>query len=328
MNPKVVEVPGMGNVEFPGDMSDDAISAAIKANMGQKTAPAPPTATIGSDEPQGVQEGIVHYLRQLEGDVKYGTGQTFAGKLLKIMGAQGTDVGAQANMSQSLKPSSPLTGSLKAVQGTASGDVKQTLSGIGEAATLPSMVMGGASTPGVLGTIRGVEPTAKGAIEAIPSAGYAGKVIGEIEQAHGMLPVNPQQAERVAQAAKRLKELGGYQLPSPIKAFLKRIEEPNALNVQDAREIYSSATSRLSPLEWMKMRPKMSRQLAMFADRLNGAIADALAPVGQSERYLDAVAEYHQGKRLQQVAAGVGATAVGAAKLGAADKYIRNVLGR
>jgi hypothetical protein len=30
--PQVVEVPGMGDVEFPDDMSDDQIAAAIQKN--------------------------------------------------------------------------------------------------------------------------------------------------------------------------------------------------------------------------------------------------------------------------------------------------------
>ena len=220
------------------------------------------------------------------------------------MGAQGINVGAQ---SKAIKPdpnlyistpptadspasllSSPYMGAIHAVQGATEGDVGKTVSGIGEAATIPSMVMGG--------------PAAKAGAEAIPSAKFAGSVIGDIEKAHGSLPVNPQAAERVAQEAKRLKQLGGYQLPSPIRAFLNRLNEPNVLTLEDARKTYSSAVSRLSPDEASKIKPVMRRQMAIFADKLGTAISDALAPTGKADEFMNALNEYHRAKRMQDVA--------------------------
>lgn len=41
--PKVIEIPGMGNVEFPDSMSDEAIGAAIRNQIQRKPTPAQPT---------------------------------------------------------------------------------------------------------------------------------------------------------------------------------------------------------------------------------------------------------------------------------------------
>lgn len=64
---QVIEVPGMGEVEFPDDMSDDAIASAIKANM-QPAAPAAPQLTdyrskyAGQSLPQGNLNYLKDYL--------------------------------------------------------------------------------------------------------------------------------------------------------------------------------------------------------------------------------------------------------------------------
>lgn len=43
IQPKIVQVPSIGNIQFPGDMPDDQISAAIQKNYPQLSAPAPVT---------------------------------------------------------------------------------------------------------------------------------------------------------------------------------------------------------------------------------------------------------------------------------------------
>lgn len=240
------------------------------------------TATIDAgSKPEGIQANVADWLTKLESDVKYGGGQTFAGKLLQVMGAKGTKVGAQGNIDDSLSPASMVTGPIKTAQGVAEGDAWKTVKGIAEAATIPASF---AAPP---------------AGNAIPDANRAGNVIGEIERLHGQLPVNPQQAERIAAQAKELKRMAGYQLPSVITGFLRRISDPAVLTVEDARKIYSSASGRLSVDEAAKIKPVMRRQLAMFAQKLGEAINDALVPVGQSERYMDAITEYHRAKAFE-----------------------------
>lgn len=67
MPEKVVEVPGLGNISFPDDMSDDAIAAAIKGQMA-------PHVTAGTghtgDRLKGVPKGLPNtFMGTLAGDV-------------------------------------------------------------------------------------------------------------------------------------------------------------------------------------------------------------------------------------------------------------------
>ncbi|MHA3903054.1 hypothetical protein ACTPOE_05615 [Castellaniella sp. WN] len=52
--PQIIEVPGFGGVEFPDDMTDDQIVAAIKSNMGGAQSPA---ASVGTVPSQGSVRG-------------------------------------------------------------------------------------------------------------------------------------------------------------------------------------------------------------------------------------------------------------------------------
>lgn len=70
---QVIEVPGMGEVEFPDDMSDDAIASAIKANM-QSAPVAPPATPVRGDyrdkyAGQNLIQGNLSYLKDYIGGI-------------------------------------------------------------------------------------------------------------------------------------------------------------------------------------------------------------------------------------------------------------------
>lgn len=66
----IVEVPGHGDVEFPDDMSDDQIAAAIKKNMAVAAPPAKPTTSSGRPAPTSTLGTIGDYVSGIPSRLK------------------------------------------------------------------------------------------------------------------------------------------------------------------------------------------------------------------------------------------------------------------
>lgn len=71
--PQIIEVPGMGRVEFPDGMDDNAIAAAIKANMPQQ-------------QPRGMMQAIDDRARWLANFATFGYADKLAAKGDEMMG--------------------------------------------------------------------------------------------------------------------------------------------------------------------------------------------------------------------------------------------------
>jgi len=86
--PQIVEVPGMGDVEFPDDMSDEQIASAIKANMAPvQPAPADPSLYNQSDERSKAALRMTRDLGRSIGLAGRTILNTFAGAPLMAMNA-------------------------------------------------------------------------------------------------------------------------------------------------------------------------------------------------------------------------------------------------
>lgn len=116
--------------------------------------PIPSGAQIGGEPAEGTGHeatisakptGVGQWLRDLESDIRGGGGATLPGRVLQKMGAQGINVGAQAQGGETL--TSPLTGAVHTAQGVAEipqhpvSGTGHALGGLLEAATLPLSFM-------------------------------------------------------------------------------------------------------------------------------------------------------------------------------------------
>lgn len=170
-----------GNVHvFPDGSTPEMIAQA----MGVKTqAPATAlpksTATIGA-----AQTGLLPWLRNLEGDVRYGSNMTGAGRFLHAIGMQPTSAGVSPEVEQ--KMASPVLGPLKVAQGAAQlpgdpwGGTKAMVGGALQTMELPSMMAGPESAeaasrlPGAVASIPGKVG------EAVSEAGGARNALAKV----------------------------------------------------------------------------------------------------------------------------------------------------
>lgn len=300
MGSKVIDVPNVGSVEFPDSMSDDQISTAIKgtyfSGKSKGYTPQPGDASI-SAAPTGAKA----WLSNLETDFRQGTTNTFPGKILSAMGAQGVDRGAQAGTVDS-NLMTPVLGPIHTAQGiaeTPDHPVRGPLKAIGgalETMTLPASFMA---------------PEANMGLDKIPSKSYAGEMLGRIKAAAGASEVDPNAAGQVALQTQKLAESGG-QMPKVVKDFLKRVTDPAKppLSFAEARDFYSNAT-RLSADEFNKMTGPMKRQIGQFTEALGGSIQDAATKAGYGDEFSSAMQEF---RRASQISGAVKAGAKFAGK--------------
>jgi hypothetical protein len=128
------------------------------AKYQQPTAPAA-TPAEEQNSISAKPTGAAQWLRDLEGDVRYGGTTTLPGRILKKMGAQGLNVGSQGNADTVLQ-STPL-GPIHMAQGFAEKRPLHIAKGALETAELPLEFVGG--------------PTAGAVADAVPVAGQIAK---------------------------------------------------------------------------------------------------------------------------------------------------------
>lgn len=320
MGSKVIDVPNVGSVEFPDSMSDDQISTAIKgtyfSGKSKGYTPQPGDASM-SAAPTGAKA----WLSNLETDFRQGTTNTLPGKILSAMGAQGVDRGAQAGTVDS-NLMTPVLGPIHAAQGiaeTPDHPVRGPLKAIGgalETMTLPASFMA---------------PEANMGLDNIPSRDYAGKILGQVKEAIGDVPVNTSNVLKVAQEAKALQAAGHGPLPPPIRTFLQKygkniypMAEEQVLPFAEARDRYTAASGKLSEDTLSKLTPMMRAKLAEFTSELGGNIQEVANSAGYGDRFAGAMKEF---RRASQIVSGaktvakyaLGGTAAGGAYYGASQ---------
>jgi len=267
------DLPSEGGLEIPADLT---LQAAPK--------------------PGSSREVIAQWAEQALSDLRTGGEQTGFGRLLKRMGAQGTQVGISPEAGEYV--SSPVSGTLQTIQGVAQGDISTTLGGLASAAQLP-LAMAGASPAASTAIGTKVLP------RLVPSTVRAGQGFTKVSAAAGKLPVDVNAAGQVAFEAQKLAEAGAT-LPKVFRDFLKRATDPKqaALTFDEARQFLSNA-GRLSADESSRMIPPMRRQISRFAAALQEAVKKTADSVGELDTYISSLKEYRRTAVLKSVAQAV-----------------------
>ncbi len=250
------------------------------------------------DQLKPAESGVLPWLNDVESDLRRGGRRTVVGKGLGFMQAQGDKgyTGLESEVPPAVADfmgSVPL-GVTKFAQGVAEtpqhpvrGPLKAA-SGALQAATIPMAFMGG--------------PVANRAIEAIPSAEWAGKMFQSVAGDAGAVPVN---LSRSGNEMLRVKELAdaGAPMPQAIGKMLQRVTKPGGklLDYVTARDFYSNIT-RLSADETARLNPIMKRQIGIVANALKQDIGDAAAQVGRAADYYSALRDYARAAQLKRAA--------------------------
>lgn len=223
--------------------------------------------------------GVGQWLRDLEADVRYGGTATLPGRFLKLMGAQGTNVGAQTGAADYI--ASPVLGPIKTAQGIAEKSPLRVAGGLLQTASLPLSFVG---------------PEAAEAVGPTATVARAGKALREFTQANATKPINVSSAADIALQGHELAAAGG-QLPKVFRNFLQRVSDPagQPVTIEEARRFVSNA-SRMSADEATRMTEPMRRLMGQFAGELHGAIGEAS---GNAQTYYNALKAYSQAKGYQ-----------------------------
>lgn len=258
---------------------------------------------------QAAPTGVLPWLKNLEGDVRYGTQDTMPGKVLHFLGAKGTNIGAQSGAADTVA-SLPL-GAIRMAQGVANPShpwqaTKDLVGGGLQAATIPSAFMGGPGPQQAAG--EAAEAARAGIYSKVPflgklfaSKGAAGQNFQEVMGAakDAAVPVT----DELSGALSRYQQLAdaGAQQSLSVRKFINRVTDPNKtpLTYQEARDFYSNI-SRLSADEAQRLTPVMKAQVGAIRAALNNAIQGTAQAAGKGEQYSSAMAEFADAMRRNQ----------------------------
>lgn len=307
-------------ITVPDDATDDEINQIVGPPKQPSTNGATIGATLDTENP------VSNYFHQVGQDLTQGGSRTGIGKALGFLqgrsqGYSGLNSGTSEGAANIL--GSPFTGTAQALEGAASipqhpiaGPIKA-VGGLLKASTIPSLMMGGGGI--------------NAAVDAVPSAKYAGQTLSNIAQAAGNADVPLNQSLGPLQRLAELNARGGSgSVPAGVMQLLERSQAVAPMAYPEARD-FASNVSSLSGLEKMAAKPQVFSQMNALRSGLHGDIADSLGDLGPN--YLDAIKEYARAKALQDAAAKVGGTvtkyaakaALGAAGAGGAYEAYRHL---
>lgn len=264
------------------------------------------------------------WLKQAENDFTEGGKRTALGKILGILqgnnsGYSGIDSGESKSAANFM--GSPVLGLLHAGQSAQTipdhpvTGTLGTIGGLAEAATIPSMVMGG--------------PGATTAIEAVPSKVHAAQVLQSLMEAHADRPIELLRTLEPLQRTQELRAVGAT-TPPAANALYDRINSvmANPINYQQARD-FASELSRPSVMERLTTKPEMLMNARRTATGLNADIGQS---IGQPEVYGNAIKEYAQAAKLANYlkVAGVATAGYAARKTvgGGLASYLKTIAGQ
>lgn len=275
MGDKIVQVPGVGNVSFPGTMSDDDISAAIAQQYpAQGTQPQQPRSFM--DVLKGVNN-VLDLPNQVGiGELK-GAGRTAAG--LAQMAGYGAGF-ANPGLTDAGMVAAQKIGDLS----------NQYLQPSNTAQKVGGYAEGGAEI--ALPFLRGAS--------ALPSTERAGQAFQSVMSAAADNPVPI--TDELSGALSRYQDLvdaGGSRSLS-VSKLLNRITDPQQgpMTYEEGRDFYSNL-SRLSANEMNRLSPVMQRQVTTIKGALNNAIQQTATSAGQGAQYAGAMSEYAKAMRLR-----------------------------
>lgn len=293
-----VKLPDGSYGKFRADATDDQIRGVIQNDFPDAFKPSQQAQSTISARPSGIGQ----YLKDLEGDVRYGTTSTLPGKVLHALGAQGVNVGAQAKASGVL--ASPILGPIHAAQGVAQIPSKP-LSGAGKAV---SGLLETATIPAAFVAPEGLNQAPEAALAVgeyankVPLIGKlfasttrAGRNFQAVNNAAGNAAV--QITPQLSDAAIAVKEMGdaGGRMPTVVSKFINRVTRPGAppLDFDEAR-LFAQNASKLSVADYLRATPAMRRLIGQFHGALNDAIQGTADSAGVGDQFAQAMTEYHQ----------------------------------
>lgn len=169
------------------------------------------------------------------------------------------------------------------------------------------------------------------ALEAIPSAERAGSVLQDIRSAARDVSAYPQNAWPEIERFKELAGRGGAS-SKPITQINRRLGEmvrnPNAtgFNFPEARDFYSNISSQ-SAEDISRLNPTMRRQMGAVRRGMHQDLTNAASTIGRGEEYANAVKEYAQAMKLQDLVKKAATWGIPLAVGGGlADKLLRNLV--
>lgn len=264
-------------------------------DSGQPIAAPAPQGTMSAAPPEP-------WLNQVEDDLREGGNKTLPGRVLGYM--QGRGDKGYSGMQSGVSPQtadlmgSPAFGTIHALQGedeTVHGHPLaggwKTVKGIAEAATLPSMVMGG--------------PEAKGLMEAIPTRAHASSVFADIENQAKDVPVSMENTNPALQKFSKYVSTGGSKAPV-ITKLAKRVEAPEPVNFPEARDFYTNVSRLTKRPGFIRraiespMKPSMRYEAGGVRQALNSDLTNAAHSIGRGNHYTGAVKEYRRGAQLNR----------------------------
>jgi hypothetical protein len=240
--------------------------------------------------------GAGQWLRDLEGDVRYGGTTTLPGRILKKMGAQGLNVGSQGNADTVLQ-STPL-GPIHVAQGIAEKRPLHAAKGLLETAELPLEFVGGPVANKAAGAL------AKGAEVASrvrPSATLTKRMIASVEKVashEGIAVTGKTPVEKLTSLSS-----GFVSRAKTVYQQLDKAAEGNLQPLLDSIEETKHAIQAQKNLD-----PEKAAKLAKELARLEGQKATTIARLKQNgvadaEKLLhEADRNYARGKQIERLA--------------------------
>jgi len=289
MPDKVIDIPGVGPIAFPDSMSDDQMNAAAAKLYREANPEHPPVdpkhswvatardwLSTAGDVATGAVKGAIHSGQALTSVPVLPGGIS----LEDIGNAIGNVAGGATSQALYGTKAQPVS-TQQAREATAYTNLPQRVGG-GLETAVEMMVPGGA------------------AIEAIPNAARAGRVLESIKTAAKDAPVDVSAAGDVALRIQELAERGGS-MPLAVRKFLQRVTNPDLPPIKYPESFdFASNIGRLSANDQGRLTPVMNREVARLRVALSEANKNAAAAVGNGADYVAAMNEFGQAKRLEK----------------------------
>lgn len=210
-----------GNLyQFPyGTTKEAAIAYFKKKGIGAPSFGTP----IRSEAKLSPRTGTGGFLENVEADIRGGTGATWLGRLLKKMGAKGTEYGVSKEAGEFI--SSPALGAVHTAQGAAMlpqhpwEGLKKTVSGVAEAGTIPGLLAAAPEEGGASLMAKGEE-----LLKARRAAKLAEKATGKLGKINELLGVTSKEL-RTGKAPGAVQEF----VTNPARGVLKSGLDEKAL---------------------------------------------------------------------------------------------------
>ncbi len=240
----------------------------------QYEAPTTPTATISAYHPPSTFAGKAEELfHNFGNDIRYGTGNTMAGRILQAMGALGTRRGVSEGAADFM--SSPVTGPARALEGSAQwSQPGKRMQGAGnivggtlEAGTIPASFASPEISEGVTAAAERLSPGAR-------SVSRLSQLQGKVADIHALVKSAEEAAHQSASAA-----FPDVRTPVQFTGATGRIVEKT---FKEAQEMYSNLGVQIANAKAAVAAGKPAFELERLVE-LRQSVNDAMTTAARSE---------------------------------------------